>query len=132
MNRRLIYAITLFTIVLALGMFAFAGVTSASAGPAAQDTAVAPTIIVTVNPPAVVTVNPPAVNVTQVVPPPVNVTAVVPVTGNDQVGPNILTLLFYGFLGLLAIVLLVALFASANRTTYIRRNGPPPPPEDLP
>jgi ABC-type dipeptide/oligopeptide/nickel transport system permease subunit len=112
----------MFAIVIALGMYAFAGVSSANAGPAAQDTAVAPTIQVTVNPPSV----------TQVVPPAVNVTAVVPVTGNDQVGPNILTLLFYGFLGQLAIVLLVALFASANRTTYVRRDGPPPPPDDLP
>jgi ABC-type dipeptide/oligopeptide/nickel transport system permease subunit len=124
MNRKLIliYPITLFVFVIALGMLAFAGVSSAYAGPAAQDTAVVPTIQVTVNPPAV----------TQVVPPAVNVTAVVPVTGTDQVGPNILTLLFYGFLGLLAIVLLVALFASANRTTYVRRDGPPPPPDDLP
>ena len=125
MSRILITTLTLFGLVLlALGMFAFAGVSGASAGPAAQNTAVAPTIQVTVNPPAV--------NVTQVVPPAVNVTAVVPVTGADQTGPNILTLLFYGFLGLLAIVLLVALFASANRTTYIRRDGPPPPPDDLP
>ena len=122
MNRKLIYPITLFAIVIAMGMFAFAGVSVASAGPKAQDTVAPPTIQVTVNPPAV----------TQIVPPAVNVTAVVPVTGNDQVGPNILTLLFYGFLGLLAIVLLVALFASANRTTYVRRDGPPPPPDDLP
>ncbi|MGE5378595.1 MAG: hypothetical protein ACM3XO_26365 [Bacteroidota bacterium] len=122
MNRKLIYPVTLFAIVIALGLFAFAGISTASAGPAAQDTAAAPTIQDTVNPPAV----------TQVIPPAVNVTAVVPVTGNDQVGPNILTLLFYGFLGLLAIVLLVALFASANRTTYVRRDGPPPPPDDLP
>jgi hypothetical protein len=124
MNRKLmlIYPITLFVIVLALGMFVFTGVSTASAEHAAQDTAVAPTIQVTVNPPAV----------TQIVPPAVNVTAVVPVTGNGQVGPNILLLLFYGFLGLLAIVLLVALFASANRTTYVRRDGPPPPPDDLP
>ena len=120
MNRKLIYPFTLFIIVIALGMFAFAGAAPASAGPAAQDTAPAPTIQITVNPPAI----------TQIVPPAVNVTAVVPVTGNDQVGPNILTLLFYGFLGLLAIVLLVALFASANRTTYVRRDGPPPPPDD--
>ena len=132
MDRKLIYILTMFGIALALGMFAFTGVSSANAGPAAQGTVVAPTIQVTVNPPAVVTVNPPAVNVTQIVPPPVNVTAVVPVTGADQTGPNILALLFYGFLGLLAIVLLVALFASANRTTYIRRDGPPPPPDDLP
>ena len=122
MNRKLIYLLTLFTLVVALGMFAFASVSTASAGPAAQNTAVAPTIQVTVNPPVV----------TQIVPPAVNVTAIVPVTGEDQVGPNILTLLFYGFLGLLAIVLLVALFASANRTTYVRRDGPPPPPDDLP
>jgi ABC-type dipeptide/oligopeptide/nickel transport system permease subunit len=124
MNRKLIliYPFTLCLFVIALGMFAFGGVSSAYAGPAAQDTVVAPTIQVTVNPPAV----------TQVVPPAVNVTAVVPVTGTDPVGPNILTLLFYGFLGLLAIVLLVALFASANRTTYVRRDGPPPPPDDLP
>ena len=121
MTRKLIYPLTLFVIVVALGMFAFANVSTADAGPAAQATAVVPTIQVTVNPPAV----------TQVIPPAVNVTAVVPVTGNDQVGPNILTLLFYGFLGLLAIVLLVALFASANRTTYVRRDGPPPPPDDL-
>lgn len=124
MNRKLIYPLTLIAIVVALGMFGFASVTTAGAYPAAQDTVVAPTIQVTVNPPAV--------NVTQIVPPAVNVTAVVPVTGSDQVGPNILTLLFYGFLGLLAIVLLVALFASANRTTYVRRDGPPPPPDDLP
>jgi ABC-type dipeptide/oligopeptide/nickel transport system permease subunit len=122
MNRKLIYPITLFAIVIMPGMFVFAGVSPASAGPAAQDTVVAPTIQVTVNPPAV----------TQSVPPAVNVTAGVPVTGNDQAGLDILTLLFYGFLGLLAIVLLVALFASANRTTYVRRDGPPPPPDDLP
>jgi hypothetical protein len=124
MNRKLllIYPISLFIFVAALGMFAFAGVSSANAGPVAQETAVQPTIQITVNPPAV----------TQIVPPAVNVTAVVPVTGADQAGPNILTLLFYGFLGLLAIVLLVALFASANRTTYVRRDGPPPPPDDLP
>jgi ABC-type dipeptide/oligopeptide/nickel transport system permease subunit len=124
MNRKLIliYPITLFVFIVALGMSAFAGVSPVIAGPAAQDTVVAPTIQVTVNPPAV----------TQVVPPAVNVTAVVPVTGTNQVGPNILMLLFYGFLGLLAIVLLVALFASANRTTYVRRDGPPPPPDDLP
>lgn len=121
MTRKLIYPVSLFAIVLALGLFAFTGVMQVGAGPAAQDTAVAPTIQVTVNPPAV----------TQVIPPAVNVTAVVPVTGSDQAGPNILTLLFYGFLGLLAIVLLVALFASANRTTYVRRDGPPPPPDDL-
>lgn len=122
MNTKLFYPITLFAIVIALGMFALAGTSPASAGPAAQETVVAPTVQVTVNPPAV----------TQIVPPAVNVTAVVPVTGTDPVGPNILTLLFYGFLGLLAIVLMVALFASANRTTYVRRDGPPPPPEDLP
>jgi ABC-type dipeptide/oligopeptide/nickel transport system permease subunit len=122
MNRKLIYPLTLLAIVLAIGMFAITGVSPANAGPAAQDTVVAPTIQVTVNPPPV----------TQIVPPAVNVTAVVPVTGNDQAGPNILALLFYGFLGLLAIVLLVALFASANRTTYVRRDGPPPPPDDLP
>jgi ABC-type dipeptide/oligopeptide/nickel transport system permease subunit len=122
MNRKIIYPFTLFAIVIALGMFAFASASPVSAGSAAQDTVVAPTIQVTVNPPAV----------TQIMPPAVNVTAVVPVTGTDQAGPNILTLLFYGFLGLLAIVLLVALFASANRTTYVRRDGPPPPPDDLP
>jgi hypothetical protein len=65
-----------------------------------------------------------------VVAPAVAVTQVVPVTGTA--GPNVMMLLFYGFLGLLAIVLLVALFASANRTTYVRRDGPPPPPDDLP
>jgi len=122
MNKKLIYPFTLFAIVIALGIFALTAVSHVNAGPAAQDTAVAPTIQVTVNPPAV----------TQIVPPAVNVTAVVLVTGNDQVGPNILALLFYGFLGLLAIVLLIALFASANRTTYVRRDGPPPPPDDLP
>jgi hypothetical protein len=117
MNRKLllIYPIALLVFIVAMGMFAFTEVSTANAGPAAQDTAVAPTI-----PTIQVTVNPPAV------------TQVVPVTGNDQAGPNILTLLFYGFLGLLAIVLLVALFASANRTTYVRRDGPPPPPDDLP
>lgn len=106
MTKKIIYPLTLFALVIAMGMFAFAGVSSASAGPAAQDTTpIAPTIQVTL------------------VPPEVNVTAVVPVTGTDPAGPNILTLLFYGFLGLLAIVLLVALFASANRTTYVRRDA---------
>ena len=124
MNKKFIYLFTLLPMIVTLGLFAFTGAIPASAEPAAQDTVVAPTIQVTVNPPDV--------NVTQIVPPAVNVTAVVPVTGSDQAGPNILTLLFYGFLGLLAVVLLVALFASANRTTYVRRDGPPPPPDDLP
>lgn len=122
MKRKLLYPLLLSGLVLVLGLFGFAGVSPAGAQPVAQDTVVAPTVQVTVNPPAV----------TQIVPPAVNVTAVVPVTGNDPVGPSILTLLFYGFLGLLAVVLLVALFASANRTTYVRRDGPPPPPDDLP
>lgn len=110
MNKKIIYTLSLFSLIVMLGLFGFASATPASAGPAIQDTVV-PTIQVTVNPPVV--------------------TAIVPVTGGDQAGPNILTLLFYGFLGLLAIVLLVALFASTNRTAYVRRDGPPPPPDDL-
>lgn len=106
MNKKLIFTLTLFTFVVMWGVLGFATVSSASAGPVAQETVIVPTLDVTV------------------VPPDVDVTAVVPVTGDDDVaGPNILTLLFYGFLGLLAIVLLVALFASANRTTYVRRDG---------
>jgi ABC-type dipeptide/oligopeptide/nickel transport system permease subunit len=102
MKSKTIYTLTLFVFVVMWGIF-FA-TTPASAQPAAQETVVPPEITV--------------------VPPEVNVTAIVPVTGADPVGPNLMTLLFYGFLGLLAIVLLVALFASANRTTYVRRDGP--------
>jgi hypothetical protein len=106
MNKKLVYMFTLFVLVATLGVPSFVSATSASAGPAAQETVVVPTVQVTL------------------VPPDVNVTAVVPVTGDDAVtGPGIITLLFYGFLGLLAIVLLVALFASANRTTVVRRDG---------
>jgi hypothetical protein len=106
MKRKMIYAITLSVFVLMWGVFGFAAATPASAQPLAQETIVPPEI----------TVIPPGV------------TAIVPVTGDDA-APNIMTLLFYGFLGLLAIVLLVALFASANRTTVVRE-GPPPDDHD--
>ncbi len=111
MSRKLIYTLTLFTFVLLWGVFGFAAV-PAHAQPALQDTVV----------PAVTVVN------TVVVP---ATTQLVPVTGNEPAATNVMMLLFYGFLGLLAIVLLVALFASANRTAYVRRDGPPPPPDDL-
>ncbi|HJS19457.1 MAG TPA: hypothetical protein VJ785_11970 [Anaerolineales bacterium] len=112
MNKKLIYTLTLFTLVALWGAFTFAA--PVSAGPEAQETVIVPTVASTI------------------VPPDVNITAVVPVTGEDEAATtNIMTLLFYGFLGLLAVVLLVALFASANRTTYIRRDGPPPPPDNL-
>ncbi len=110
MNRKIIYTLTLFTIVLMWGVFGFAAA-PVSAQPALQDTVVPVTVINTV-----------------VVP---GATQLVPVTGNDPAATNVMMLLFYGFLGLLAIVLLVALFASANRTAYVRRDGPPPPPDDL-
>ena len=113
MNRKMLYTLTLFVFVVMWGVFGFVAAPAAPDQPAVQDTVVAPTVVVTT------IVNPPVVNVTQVV----------PVTGTE--GPNIMMLLFYGFLGLLAIVLLVALFASANRTTYVRRDGPPPPPDNL-
>ena len=116
MNRKTIYTLALFVLITMWGVFGFATAPVAGAQPALQDTIV-PTVVVTT---IVTTVNPPAIGVTQVV----------PVTGTAA--PNIMMLLFYGFLGLLAIVLLVALFASANRTTYVRRDGPPPPPDDLP
>jgi hypothetical protein len=111
MSRKLIYTLTLFTFVLAWGVFGFAAV-PVHAQPALQDTVV----------PAVTIVNTVVVPVT---------TQLVPVTGNEPPATNVMMLLFYGFLGLLAIVLLVALFASANRTAYVRRDGPPPPPDDL-
>lgn len=116
MSRKMLYTLTLFVFVVMWGVFGFVAAPAAPSHPALQDT-VAPTIVVTT-----------VINQT-VVPPAVAVTQVVPVTGT--VGPNIMMLLFYGFLGLLAIVLLVALFASANRTTYVRRDGPPPPPDNL-
>lgn len=105
MNRKLIAGLTLLPVLVVMGLLAFSAASPVSAGPAAQETVIVPTVQLTL------------------VPPDVNVTAVVPVTGNEPAGPNILTLLFYGFLGLLAIVLLVALFASANRTTYVRHEG---------
>lgn len=111
MNRKLIYTLTLFAFIVMVGAFGFAAA-PVSAQPALQETVVVPTVIVS----------------TVVVP---GATQLVPVTGGDD-GTNIMMLLFYGFLGLLAIVLLVALFASANRTAYVRRDGPPPPPDDLP
>ncbi len=119
MNRKMIYTLTLIVFVVMWGVFGFVSAPSAHAQPALQDTLVAPTVVTTV-----VVTN----IVTTVIAP--GVTQVVPVTGTA--GPNVMMLLFYGFLGLLAIVLLVALFASANRTTYVRRDGPPPPPDDLP
>lgn len=112
MNKKLFYTLALFTVVALWGAFTFAG--PVSAGPAAQETVIVPTVAFTI------------------VPPDINVTAVVPVTGEDEVAAtNVMTLLFYGFLGLLAVILLVALVASANRTTYVRRDGPPPPPDNL-
>lgn len=113
MNRKLTYTLTLFVFVVMWGIFGFASAPSAGAQPALQETVVPPTVVVE----------------TVVVP---GATQLVPVTGNDTAAPNLMMLLFYGFLGMLAIVLLVALFASANRTTYVRRDGPPPPPDDLP
>ena len=110
MNRKMIYTLTLFVFVVMWGVFGFAAAPSGQAQPALQDTAVVPTVVVTLVGPVV--------------------TQVVPVTGTAT--PSVMMLLFYGFLGLLAIVLLVALFASANRTTYVRHDGPPPPPDDLP
>lgn len=101
MKRKMIYTFTLFTLVILWGVFATAAPVSAQ--PAAQETVVPPEVTL--------------------IPPDVNVTAIVPVTGDDTVGPNLMTLLFYGFLGILAIVLLVALFASANRTTVVQRDG---------
>jgi hypothetical protein len=113
MKRKLTYTLTLFVFVAMWGIFGFATAAPTGAQPALQDTVVPATVIVE----------------TVVVP---GATQLVPVTGDDTVAPNLMMLLFYGFLGMLAIVLLVALFASANRTTYVRRDGPPPPPEDLP
>lgn len=115
MYRKLTYTLTLFVFVVMWGVIGFVAAPSVHAQPALQDTVVAPTVVTTV--------------VTTVVAP--VVTQLVPVTGTTNPGPNIMMLLFYGFLGLLAVVLLVALFASANRTTYVRRDGPPPPPDDL-
>lgn len=119
MNRKMIYTLTLFVFIVMWGVFGFVAAPAAHAQPVLQDTVAPPTAG-----PTVVVTN----IVTTVIAP--GVTQVVPVTGTAS--PNILMLLFYGFLGLLAIVLLVALFASANRTTYVRRDGPPPPPDDLP
>ena len=120
MNRKSIYLLPMFLLLVMWGLFGFSAAPVSHFQPALQDTAVpptgAPTVVVTT-----------VVNTTVVAP---GVTQVIPVTGNAA--PNIMMLLFYGFLGLLAIVLLVALFASANRTTYVRRDGPPPPPDDLP
>lgn len=113
MNRKMIYTLTLFTFIVMWGVIGFAA-SPVSAQPALQETVVVPTVVTTV----------------VVVP---GATQLVPVTGADDPGAtNLMMLLFYGFLGLLAIVLLVALFASANRTAYVRRDGPPPPPDDLP
>jgi hypothetical protein len=126
MNRKPLYLLTLFLLIVMWGLFGFGSPAVSQFQPAFQDTAVPPTAAPTVAgaPTIVVTT---VVNNTVIAP---GVTQVVPVTGNAA--PNIMMLLFYGFLGLLAIVLLVALFASANRTTYVRRDGPPPPPDDLP
>lgn len=104
MKRKTISALTLFVFVVMWGVFGFAAASPVSAQPLAQETVVPPEVTLV---------------------PDVDVTAIVPVTGDEGAGPNIMTLLFYGFLGLLAIVLLIALFTSANRTTVVRE-GPPP------
>src|SRR6266545_4112516 len=101
MNRKLLYTLTLFVVVVMWGVFAFAA-GPVYAQPALQDTIVPATVVVTQI-------------VNTIIAP--GVTQVVPVTSTP--GPSIMLLLFYGFMGLLAIVLLVALFASANRTTYV-------------
>jgi Trk-type K+ transport system membrane component len=112
MNRKLTYTLALFVFIVMWGVLGFVGAAPASAQPALQETVIVPTVVTTVIAPVV--------------------TQLVPVTGTDNTAaPNLMMLLFYGFLGMLAIVLLVALFASANRTTYVRRDGPPPPPDNL-
>jgi hypothetical protein len=112
MNRKLTYTLTLFAFVVMWGIFGFAAAPASAQQPAIQETVIVPTVVTTVIAPVT--------------------TQLVPVTGTDNTAaPNVMMLLFYGFLGMLAIVLLVALFASANRTTYVRRDGPPPPPDDL-
>jgi Trk-type K+ transport system membrane component len=112
MNRKLTYTLALFVFVVMWGVLGFVGAAPASAQPALQETVIVPTVVTTVIAPVT--------------------TQLVPVTGTDNTAaPNLMMLLFYGFLGMLAIVLLVALFASANRTTYVRRDGPPPPPDNL-
>ena len=111
MNRKFTYTFTLFVFIVMWGVFGFVAAVPAGAQPALQDTVVPPTVIVN----------------TVIAPGP---TQLVPVTGNDN-STGVMMLLFYGFLGMLALVLLVALFASANRTTYVRRDGPPAPPDDL-
>lgn len=103
MNRKLTYTLTLFVFIVMWGVFGFVAAAPASAQPALQETIIVPTVEVTLLPS--------------------EDTAVVPVTGDDDGSTNIMMLLFYGFLGLLAIVLLVALFASANRTTVVTRDG---------
>ncbi|MFT3895737.1 MAG: hypothetical protein QM730_29300 [Anaerolineales bacterium] len=119
MRRKLTYTFVLLVLVAAWG---FAAAAPVEAQPPAQTTPQATVIVPTV-------VLSPIVN-TVIVP---GATQLVPVTGNNA--PNsMLMLLFYGFLAILGIVLLIALFASANRstttTTYVRRDGPPPPPPD--
>lgn len=114
MNKKMIYSLALIAFVAMWGVFGFAA-SPVQAQPALQETIVPP-------------VDATPIVSTVVVPGP---TQLVPVTGDDPAGTNLMMLLFYGFLGLLAIVLLVALFASANRTTYVRRDGPPPPPDGL-
>lgn len=114
MRRKLTYTIVLLVFV---AMWGFVAAVPASAQPPAQTTVVVPTVVVS-----------PIIN-TVIVPGP---TQFVPVTGDN---PNsTLMLLFYAFLAILGIVLLIALFALANRstttTTYVRRDGPPPPPSD--
>lgn len=125
MNRKSMYIIPLLLLLVMWGLLGFSSAPVSQFQPAFQDTPVPPTEAPT-------SAGVPTIVVTTVVQTVVapGVTQVVPVTGNTA--PNIMMLLFYGFLGLLAIVLLVALFASANRTTYVRRDGPPPPPDDLP
>ena len=115
MKRKLTYT---FVLLLVITMWGFVAAVPAGAQPPAQDpTVVVPTVVL------------PTVVNTVIVP---GATQLVPVTGGD---PNAtLMLLFYAFLAILGIVLLIALFASANRsthtTTYVRRDGPPPPPDE--
>jgi len=114
MRRKLTYTLVLLVFV---AMWGFAAAVPVGAQLPAQTTVVVPTVVVS-----------PIVN-TVVVP---GATQLVPVTGDGA--NSTLMLLFYAFLAILGIVLLIALFASANRssstTTYVRRDGPPPPPPD--
>lgn len=97
MNGKRIYSFAFLILLVSWSIFGFVAAGPANAQPVMQETIVVPPISTTVIAP--------------------QTTPIVPVTGNESTAaPYVMIWLFYGFLGMIAIVLLIAFAASVKRT----------------